>query len=707
MRRASADDKHGMRAVPLLLAIAIAHAPVLPAAETVVSATRPTLAADAIAATTVAWPAGAVALGAAVARLAVGGNRIELDPEVDAAAMIPMPAFSGTWWEAVDALAEAAGLELQPGAVFGPELLRQAGMRQEIEVPAAYTRPVLGRARPGGSTLVSRSGAVRLELHQPTVQGRTLSGRLLARVEPRLPDQRSRQIGLAAPGSRRVDIDQPDWSDPDPRYRLRTELDQGQVAPPLRASLVVSTPWSVSGEVAGGDTLVFDFGDGVRVTVQRTAQRAITVKAPRDLFGDSAPQLRVTRNGAQLSARGGSTSGDREGWTITQRYGELDESAVTVELAGRQTRTAQRIDLAGFSAARLGPGEVTAAALLALPTTQVRWAAGRRTLADALAALGGTALALGLGVDERRSADLPEFAGSWWTGVLAVCSAYRLRLSVGDNGALSLIPAGDAGAMQACAAGPLLVLVESVSREALRTAAGTDRRATIAFRILPEPREAAQAIVRSGLAFAQSVEAGGRTCVVLAPMPLEGPEQRGRSYSSVRIRHGGGNDDSDERMRASRASVTLASLPEGPLSVRLTGLAGVQLAATRDMSVPLRIGDSVAVDLGTHAAGISLLGAAELRAIAPDHHHLFRGQGDQGATLLLTGFPEQALDGSQLRLADDQGQDVALQGMGSMSQRLIYRQAGRVGPGMHTLRWQWQRDLGQVTAPVDLTVAIP
>lgn len=66
--------------------------------------------------------------------------------------------------------------------------------------------------------------------------------------------------------------------------------------------------------------------------------------------------------------------------------------------------------------------------------SEVRWPAGATTLEQAAAALsnGGNRVWLAEGLDERRVADLPAFAGAWWDGLAQVCDAFSLRPDAGD-----------------------------------------------------------------------------------------------------------------------------------------------------------------------------------------------------------------------------------------------------------------------------------
>jgi hypothetical protein len=76
--------------------------------------------------------------------------------------------------------------------------------------------------------------------------------------------------------------------------------------------------------------------------------------------------------------------------------------------------------------------------------SEARWPAGAMTLEQAAAALstGGNRVWLAEGLDERRVADLPAFAGAWWDGLAQVCDAFALRPDAGDPSLEHLDEAG-------------------------------------------------------------------------------------------------------------------------------------------------------------------------------------------------------------------------------------------------------------------------
>ncbi|MBA3938923.1 MAG: hypothetical protein H0X38_15860, partial [Planctomycetes bacterium] len=301
------------------------------------------------------------------------------------------------------------------------------------------------------------------------------------------------------------------------------------------------------------------------------------------------------------------------------------------------------------------------ARLDAQQATLVAWAAGSRTLREAIAVLGhgGNQVVLELGVDETRSADLPAYHGTFWGGVAALCRAFDLTVlpampapasarSGGGDGLMASVPIAveggtvclgaphperpHAGDLQPC--GPFLVVVSGSAASTLRSRAGVRRCANIALRLRLEPHLAPEAMHEAAIQWLPLAEdlGGGHPIAVGLPLTDEHHEPDGAGEMP-------GGDTVAEVEPAPAWAASLTGLPAGRSRCRLHGVFSGQLRAAVSASAVLRPGERRTVALGGAQAVAVLYDEVQAKANGWDHPALGlidRGEsGGGGPTITL------------------------------------------------------------------------
>ncbi|MFM2092436.1 MAG: hypothetical protein RLZZ127_2925, partial [Planctomycetota bacterium] len=623
--------------VPALLALAGAAA----AADIPVTASGGRAAAEEgalLRATPVTWPATTASLAEAAAWLALAGNQVDLGPGTDPTARRPLPAFSGSWWDGLDRIARAFDLELLPAvAEFEADERMQVlpnGHLMRGGEAVATGIPVLVPSRGRIRALASHAGPCRLEWRRPEIRdgdgGRRLHGDLVARLEPRLADQGRPgamvlpRVGGGDNGGDGVVMD-------------------GDGLPALAVQLRIDAPWSATGSLAAGDRLIVNVGRR-RITVER-GEDTVTAR-----YGDGDDgflgTVQILADGEELDAD--RTSTHRDGRATTREVGVegMPEGPVEIRLAGLVRGRSIAAEPAPVDAARL-PDRPLAAASAAAVATRVAWAAGRRRLADAAALLqaGGNRVLLPFGAATGEERDLPAWDGPWWGGVLAVATAWGLRVvpPAQADGPVGLEPGRSGGGG---GAGPFLVLVEGVERSTVRTGDGIDQRAVVRFRLVPEPRLGG-AVGEARITWASAATHPGGSAAVVDDGP-DGDDpfsgmHRGMILDRIRDRDGDG--------AGTVIPCRLERLPPGPVRLALDGLLSIGPGPAIDLSVSVAPGRPQVVEAGDLAWGLDLVPAEDLARFA-------RQLDGQGGTFLrvralgaaeLPGMPRlTAADGSEI-----------------------------------------------------------
>ena len=649
--------------------------------QEVAEAQRGALLASLARATATAWPAGETSLGEAVARLDAGGNPTELASGVDPAQRALLPALDGTYWQAVLALCAAFSLRLQPGANgaepgnagdFGHEdegtelaLAARVGGGPVVLARRGDGPPPLLVATPGSPLLAD---LVRCDIHQGEQPGSEAWGDLeiALRLEPHA---HAVNLGPALAvlvrgedgGEQLAASDENGDGRDDLLHLVVTRLPGGvgsiRIAGQLRLAVVdtlacsgVLHPGGMLASETWGNVVTLRLVDGALARSENRHGPGLVFSHPEHALVGS-PRLSITAGEGVVPEQDGMESthpARRRGTTVRiEDTLRLSQDPVDAEYHVRAEGTVRVGQVTLPLALRLRLADLPAhdappeTRLDVQQATMVAWAAGPRTLREALAALGhaGNQVVLELGVGETRSADLAAYHGNFWGGVAALCRAFDLTVlpaatapasarGGGGEGVLASVPIAveggtvclgaprpgrpRAGDLQPC--GPFLVTVSGSAASTLRSRAGVRRCANVALRLRLEPRLAPEAMHEAAIQWLPLAEdlGGGRAIAVGLPLTDEHREPGGPGAAPA-------SDAAVEAEPPPAWAVSLAGLPAGRCRCRLHGVFSGQLRAPVSASAVLRPGERRAVALGGAQAVAVLYDEVQAKANGWEH----------------------------------------------------------------------------------------
>ncbi len=662
----------------LVPALVLALAGAAPGADLTATASgadaiSPAEAARLLQGTPLRWPAGPTTLAEAVARLAVEGNRVQLGDGLDPMAVRELSALDGLWWDGVLLVARTWGADLLPaegvddGSADWVEAADGSGT-QMWRLGMTSLPPVLA---PGSRSLRTLAGPCLIEWPAPEITSgermTTLTGRVLARVEPR--------FARSGQGNAYLRRSLPDDQLPGPEDGVLLLGPDGGIQALLDLQLI--NPWTASGALAPGDRLTISLPEGP-VLIERTGATvtlSFTAEGPARLFDgvEFGPAEDPLRPIGQRRER------KRQGITMAFTFADLPAEPLPVRVQGNRPAGGRT----------LAPGILDLALLPdtpALPSatraqhgpTRVAWTGGQRSLTAAVAALqiGGNRLVLPFGADGARVHDLPPYDGPWWGGALLVARTwgYGVQPAKDPGQAVHLV----AGTTVGAAAGPWLIRVAEVHRRSVRTAAGLDRRADVRLRIDPEPRLAAPPDGVDVLWATSALLDGGLTATV----DKADPEPDGEVGDDAIL----------------TAACLLRHLPDGPGVATLSGMLQADISDPIEIGTDLSLGGSRWLTIG---------GVRWLFTLTPVEGEEPANTGDRppAARLRITGPPGQAHD-LDPSLSDPAGTEFAIADLTVEGDTLILDLA-TPPPDPLTIRLSTGIAHGTMAVPFTINVPLP
>lgn len=595
------------------------------------------LAADPAAPTPLRWPAGRVALGDAVARLEVGGNRVWLGAGVDDRAEAELPAVDGVWWDGVVAVCQAFRVRPDDGDP-SDERLDGPG----IAVPVGHGTVVLCRGSPPAMQV---AGSLLAVVEHDAGIG------LWLRAEPRLARGqlawgRAEDAGLEpAVESFEAQEPQPDserglalWHAPEPlpeHTRFHAALRVASLA-----------RWNASTPLTAGKDMQIDL-DGRTITVVLLTTAEVTtwqgaqlperrpilaIALPGDLAQN--PQLRLRSGEAELAMRnGGGRSGGTDGRQVLLRYPRaLAEGPLELQLEGRRPQDMRKLDIRVELPA---PGADRSQPPAESPA-RLAWEAGTAPLSQWLQRLNATGNPVmpEMGVDTAAAITVPAVHGTFWDGVIAVGRAAGLAPAIDPGTGIA------GGAVRlvrrpfppAAACGPFLVVASGI--EAL------PGMVDITLRCLAEPRLPAEGFAAPNAAWASWAEdqdGGAHPCTALPAGPA--------TTQPVQRRNGEEPPPLQARIRLARSGLNRLDL-SGMLYVPRVRIWRASVEAAPGQPAEVLLGDR-AVEVSTLAAPIQVGGSQwgpgiVVRGLAGAHSLHYAVVGSDGVA------PEQGGDANRM-----------------------------------------------------------
>ena len=440
-------------------------------------------------AATVSWQAGTHPLRTVADWFSEHRNVLRLAADVDPTTPVRLGDFSGTWWEGIDAVCQASGLDLLPPVL--PPGWNQEQTNRGTPVWIAYGEPVLGRVPPHLRALSSSAKGIRIELGSPEFEGGdrgSAKGRIIVRLEPRLQGA-ARAAGIEGAQGRTLQIQHSTNDDSPMQGQSFMAEVSGGVTPAMRATLSVSTNWTAKGRLAVKDRILVELPGQRPTTIVRTDATTIEVIMPDVGQGWNWPNItgRIG-NGKALSYS--NSSGETRGRAYVMKvvFENLEEQqAIDLEVSSGIRLGSTTIDVPGFRRDRLPPGIAPLPEAGPGGSTPIAWTAGERSLDELRRLLdaNGNRIAFVDGTDLTRRVAVGDFSGTWWQAVLDIAKRTGTTpRAVGQQWIFSDLANGSLFAP----AGRFLLVVERTERQTRQTLAGREQTLTGTVRIEPEPR---------------------------------------------------------------------------------------------------------------------------------------------------------------------------------------------------------------------------
>lgn len=700
--------------------------------------------------------AGRATLADAVALLAATGNATALAAGTDGAATAELPALTGTYWQGVVALCTA--FDLVPEAGEGADRSEDSGRFGTRDNEGAPVIPqggplVLARREPTRPRpLLLAAGALLVEVQTLLISQRRgaapeRSGDLALgfRLEPHVPTD---AVGATLVRWRNVEDGAQrklEWSEtrggnrgsaehallhlvrlPErlPVIALGGEAVVQALEPTvITAGLVLGA--SAKAEIIGQEVSMRLLAEG-ETTANGQRGPGLALSVPTTLLG-TRPKVLVTAGGQPLTfnPQGSQWSGGRI--ELFYRGPKLGEGEHRVSVSGVAALKQVRLPLQlALPLEGLPAGEPPAAGGLELQIpTRLSWPAGRHKLNEAVKLLAGAnQVLLELGADERKEADLPAFAGTFWEGVIALCRAYDLAVLppsqvVGvdqqtdddgeahatafvTGGPLCLGPrrAGRRGVESCQASGILLMGVDDVALVTSQGLDGISRRADIAYRLRLEPRFDASLVGSAAVSWTSLAGFHGGQPLVVEESSAVRSDERGMQL--VRVGRRVVRVPADGRERApvnpgSSGSVSVTGLPADSVPLTLSGLTTLSLRRPVRLELPLAPGGRTLARVG----GRTLV--VRLATSGIDDQPTSRA----GVTVEFAG---EAIDGLDIEVRSPAGKTLRTNGNGSTGgngRTRFYWYLPDLEPGQHTVVVTARERLGTLRLPFSLSVTTP
>jgi hypothetical protein len=653
-------------------------------------------------ATPVSWAAGIYVLDELVAKLHATGNDTNLGKLVDGKQKLSVPACTGDYWQGIITLCTTFDLLVQPGEGMdvgedsgrfgnrdnnGIAVIATGGPVRLVPRPAQRPKPMYVAC----GMLLAEITEVHIELREGREISRTATIETSFRFEPRV---KPLEIGTTLMA----------WRVAEDMVGRKLESSESarETQPEIALVRLETIPDPFTGCTLHGDLLVQTLepvtlaatmspGDKARVNVlaqeislhfigenETTAQGqrgpGLSVSLPTAVLG-TRPQLRVLSGDQPVifTNQGSHWSGGRI--ELFFRGPRQVAGPYQVSLIGQaaleQLRLPLRIPVL-LHALPTGEKALIKGSELQVPSL-VSWPAGEIDLKSALAHVSAhNQVLLELGVDEKRTANVPAFSGHFWDGVLAVCRAFQLTLLPAtqvirptDNYEDSIISCMSGGPLclgvpredrlelsRFQARGMVLISLDDVAVVTKHGFDGFSREAELAYRVRFEPRFDTALIGGASVAW---TSLGGVSDGKPLMVNENSAHQSEGERSNVRFMRVGkrliriptGEDAADSTGAARQVGViTVSGLPAQAVELTAHGQITLQLRRPVRVEVPLIAGERSVVALGEHALMV----------------RMFDDQDDQGAGAKRSGvmleMASEYVDAIDLEVRDAQERSV-------------------------------------------------
>lgn len=618
------------------------------------------------AATRIAIPAGRIRLADALDLLKAGGNSVVFADGVDDRAEAELPAIDGAWWEAVRGICTAFSLRFDEGI---PGLDRLDGSGDPA--PVGHGPLVLSPA-PEGPPAFAVAGAIAVaaEMSTPrTDNGRQLPVQVWCRAEPRIPRGRLAWARIADPHLvpaagvtvRLQAMGQGDDTRPPTLALLSepTQADTATLATVLTVRVGALERWSASCTVTpGAQVQVQAAGRTLDVTLLTEPGQLwgdLVLPERRPLVGVAGPagflassQLRLRSEGADVPTGGNSVHSTDTRTALYRFPRNLPKGPIEVLIDGSSGVAPVETEV------RIAP---RARQHVTLPDpeapSRVSWEAGSAPLGQWIARLAATGNQIlpEVGIDTAAQIQLPAFAGTFWDGVIALCSAADLAPAIATDapvagGPLRLIRRNRTLLIIA-ACGPLVVVAAppEVSPD------GSERDVHIRLQMAAEPRFGPDRFSSPTIAWATYAEDQDGRVAMTAASP---PEQRDASDGiRMRVVRNGRVVIQAAPSEGPAASVSVRVPSPATRTLTLAGLAMVQRVRVLHGTCELPVGGAAVAILGTRPVELSTVtpgngqpnpdprGSSGIlaRGVAPFETLSIAGTGEDGTALEVLDEP--------------------------------------------------------------------